>query len=123
MTFIQSILVLLLANPCGGKETTDTAEFDRDGDGYTADDGDCDDFDATVYPGATEVCDGVDNACQGSLMTGESDADGDGYVSCLSSQTLATGDCDDHDPTINPDAEEVCDGLDNDCDGVIDDCE
>lgn len=42
-----------------------------------------------------------------------SDDDGDGY-------TLATGDCDDSEAAVNPDAIEVCDGLDNDCDFITD---
>ena len=40
--------------------------FDYDDDGYTADDGDCDDTESTTYPGAPEIClDYVDNDCDG----------------------------------------------------------
>jgi hypothetical protein len=48
----------------GDDDTTPTD--DQDGDGFTLDDGDCDDLDATVYPGAEEiVCDQVDSDCDG----------------------------------------------------------
>ena len=40
---------------------------DHDGDGYTIAEGDCDDSDASIHPGATEVCDGVDNNCAGGV--------------------------------------------------------
>jgi hypothetical protein len=41
------------------------------------------------------------------------DRDGDGY--------LSYEDCDDNNPAVHPNAEERCDGLDNDCNGKIDD--
>ena len=54
-----------------------------------------------------EVCDGIDNDCNGAVD--DKDDDGDGFSVCVD-------DCDDTDPAVNPDAEEiVCDGLDNDC--------
>ena len=54
------------------------------GKGYVADDTDCDDLDATSYPGGTEVCDGADNNCDGQIDEGVtttfySDADADGF--------------------------------------------
>jgi hypothetical protein len=87
---------------------------DADGDGYRAGscDDDCDDTDATVYPGADEFnSDGIDNDCDG---IDDIDADGDGYGTAA--------DCDDTNAAINPAAiEDYYDGVDNDCNGVIDD--
>lgn len=104
-------------------------------DGYVTNDADCDDGSAMVSPDQAELCNGVDDNCDGRVDEGVStlfylDADDDGYgdtasgfPSCGSPTGAATvpGDCDDTDPSINPDAVEVCDGIDQDCDGSIDD--
>ncbi len=202
-------------------------EPDSDYDGYSVWDGDCNDNDNTIYPGATEICgDGIDNDCDdvvdescqnvgsdGNCLTGYGDCDGiasngcetdltndvdncgacdntcsishgttiscsdgeceiicdDGWADCdggpsngcetdISSNenscgacgeacppgyicvggscepntntdndedgyTIAQGDCEDNNPDVNPGADEVCDGIDNNCDGEIDeDC-
>ncbi len=89
---------------------------DVDGDGFSTCDDDCHDWDATMYPGAAEICgDGLDNDCDGN--TDDADLDGDGYMDV----DCGGEDCDDSDPDILPGAEEVCDGADNDCDGNTDD--
>jgi hypothetical protein len=125
-----------------GSHSGDTAEsgihpMDADDDGYF-DDEDCDDHDANVFPGAWELCDGVDDDCDGSIdeddavdaTTWHEDEDGDGlgggyaHVSCEAPPGyVANGtDCDDHDPEIPvPGGEEICDGQDNDCSGQRDD--
>lgn len=88
---------------------------DTDADGVTTCDGDCDDDAPEVLPGAEEVCDGVDNDCNGQSDEGF-DEDGDGVGACG-----AQGDCDDADPLRAPGFVEVCDGLDNDCNDLVDD--
>jgi hypothetical protein len=89
---------------------------DADSDGYTEDDGDCDDGDPSVRPGASEYANGVDDDCDGEIDEGTSDADddGDGFAE-------VDGDCDDGDADTFPGGLEVCDGVDNDCDLAVDD--
>ncbi len=106
-------------------------------EGFTDNDTDCDDENGDVYPGAPEVCDEVDNNCDEVVDPPESDdattwyrdADSDTFgnadvteTSCWGSEGFVAddSDCDDTDPTVNPDATESCDGEDEDCDGTID---
>jgi len=105
---------------------------DSDGDGWN-DDEDCDDGNAGIHPGATEICDdGIDQDCNGADLASQTyyyDDDGDGYgdeavVACGSQPggtVSVSGDCDDGDPAIHPGAEELCDAKDNDCNGEVDD--
>ena len=51
---------------------------DLDGDGFTAEDGDCNDLDATVHPGAPEACDDMDNDCDGEIDEGCPECVGEG---------------------------------------------
>ncbi len=96
--------------------TIDPGDLDQDGDGYTPNQGDCNDANPNVHPGTPEVCgNGLDDNCNGLVDEGCTvpvDADGDGY-------TTAT-DCDDSNAAVYPGAPEMCDGLDNDCDGQVD---
>lgn len=110
---------------------------DEDGDGVALP-FDCDDTDDSVHPYAVELCDGIDNDCDGKVDDAQDnvwylDADGDGYGSNDPGDKLENGctpgvqflvenkgDCDDQDPDIHPGMPEVCDGVDNDCDSDVD---
>ena len=93
----------------------DEEPVDTDGDGVPDVD-DCDPYDASVYPGAPELADGLDNDCDGVVDEGTDtfDDDGDGY-------SEDEGDCNDSNSSVNPGAVEVADnGIDDDCDGITD---
>jgi len=103
-------------------------DFDGDGFGATFDrlclespippytsllSGDCNDFDTSINPAATELCDFIDNNCNNSIDEGF-DSDSDGVSICA-------GDCDDLDPDIHSGAIEICTNqADDDCDSFID---
>jgi hypothetical protein len=85
---------------------------------------DCDDTVGSVSPASVELCDGIDNDCDGALdyrigpNDGEDD-DGDGFVDLACGAPFGV-DCDDTDPVTGPGEPERCDGHDNDCDGIVD---
>ncbi|MEM9991548.1 MAG: MopE-related protein [Bacteroidota bacterium] len=106
--------------------------------GYVVNSDDCDDTNASINPDGVEICDGLDNDCNGFIddtlpvTTYYLDADNDGYGdlampldTCLMTPPMGyvtnSDDCDDATASINPDGVEVCDGIDNDCNGLIDD--
>ena len=148
-------------NDCDGKTDEDNAKgctvyyVDSDGDGYgknselrcacdsnaeyvTDRGGDCNDANTDIRPLAPEVCNLIDDNCDGTVDEPGTigcglffrDADQDGYgvttdAKCLCTATypytsLAGGDCNDNNTAVNPDGNEVCDKIDNDCDGQVD---
>ena len=109
---------------------------DLDGDGYHAS-VDCNDNNSAIHPDADEICDSIENDCDGSVddqddslvdgMLLYEDGDGDGYgnpaqsiLACelLPSHVEDSLDCNDSDSSIHPDAVESCDDVDSDCDGA-----
>lgn len=88
--------------------------FDQDEDGVVGYLGqDCAPEDASVYPGAAELCDGLDQDCDGSPDADEVDWDTDGYRKC-------DEDCNDQNAAIHPEVPEQCNGVDDDCDKSTD---
>lgn len=101
-------------NADGSIDEACSLDPDNDGDGYSQAQGDCDDQNPQIHPGATEVSgNSSDEDCSGVA----NDQDGDGF-----DNTLAGGsDANDNDPSIYPGAPEICgDGKDNNQSGVID---
>ena len=101
--------------------------------GYTTNNEDCDDKRASVNPNGSEICDGIDNDCDGNIDEGSQrqtyyqDSDNDGYGSTLNTRqacvapsgyTSVGGDCDDSNAAVNPGMADICgDTIDQDCNG------
>ena len=104
-------------------------------EGYAGSGNDCDDTSILIFPGAPELCDGADNDCDDEVdeeleyIDWYRDSDGDGYgladaavsdCDIPDGYALLAGDCDDDNSSVYPDADELCNGLDDDCDTLID---
>jgi hypothetical protein len=104
--------------------------------GYTEAPDDCDDTSAAVHPGADEICNEVDDDCDGTIDVDALDAqtwyvdhDEDGFGDDLATAVRCDtpvghvdvgGDCDDSDATVAPSGTEICNAIDDDCDGLVD---
>ncbi|MFT3706354.1 MAG: putative metal-binding motif-containing protein [Archangium sp.] len=128
--------------PDSGTPLPKTVCLDNDGDGFpgTGDCGnepmvDCNDNEPTAFPGALELCNGVDDTCNGQIDEGlpvtsyYRDEDGDGVGSTKtgegckappSGSVTQSGDCNDQNPAIRPGQAETCNDVDDDCDGTRD---
>ena len=110
-----------------------------EGDFRALERGDCNDSNQKIHPDAKEICNELDDNCNGEIDEGENvancrpfyrDSDGDGFGIGDDSKCLCkadgifraekTGDCNDNNPEIYPGAYEHFDRLDNNCNGIID---
>jgi hypothetical protein len=125
-----------------GAANTSNCLCNDPGIGYSKFGNDCNDMSTQFHPGAVEICNNVDDNCNGETDESGSkgctvyyhDLDGDGFGSsndsscmCKSKQTsewiLQTGDCDDTPGSgakIHPGVDEACDAVDNNCNGKTD---
>jgi hypothetical protein len=106
-------------------------------EGYVSNSGDCNDQNVNIYPGAVELCNSIDDNCNGTVDEGcqqftyYADADGDSYgnpnsplvtssTSSPAGYVVNSSDCNDTRSSSYPGAPEVCNGFDDNCDGFID---
>ena len=148
--FVMNALILFLFVGCkketsSNKKTTDTSSeiiessenMDADEDGFSPSEGDCDDTNPNIHPQSIEICDEIDNDCDGDIDQADdsiemlvffADEDGDGFGNlnvtfegCDMPEGFITDntDCDDSNPNIYPEAFEIeGDLIDSDCDGT-----
>lgn len=110
-----------------------TLGVDEDGDGFVSSaccnatphgelrcGTDCRDDNREINPDAIEVCNGLDDNCNGALDGPSEDDDGDGFADLCAGLDASVTDCDDDCESCHPGGLETCEERDNDCDGVVD---
>ncbi|MAA80467.1 MAG: hypothetical protein CL916_14520 [Deltaproteobacteria bacterium] len=116
---------------------SDPKSIDQDEDGFIASE-DCDDTDPDVHPLADEICNDIDDNCDGRInldaVDGSvflADLDGDGFGNDDSRHNLCAiengyvelssgGDCDDDNMAVYPNAVEICNEIDDNCNNIVD---
>ncbi len=104
--------------------------------GYVSNSNDCNDQEASIKPNANELCNEIDDNCDGQIDNNPSngsnwyrDVDGDGFgdlnnstIACLAPNGYvpSSTDCNDQDRTVKPNATETCNEVDDNCDGQVD---
>lgn len=111
--------------------------IDQDGDSYSKPE-DCNDADSLVHPNAIEICNGIDDNCNGTaddsliFLVYYADSDSDGYgvgigMSLCNSPgagySINDGDCNDSSAAIRPNAVDTCNSVDDNCNAVVDEGE
>jgi hypothetical protein len=136
--FFPALAMAIALSACFSSSDTGTPDnqsIDTDGDG-ALDRDDCAPTDPTIHPGAVDVCNAVDDDCDGAIdedpdLSWYPDADGDGYGAneapygpacepASEGQVTNKADCDDANPRVFPGATDVCNNSDDDCDGEVD---
>ncbi len=117
-------------------DSADTVDACEQPPGYVSDSTDCDDTDSSVFPGAEEICNSLDDDCDTAvdedatdLATWYADDDSDTFGDSADTQEACeqpsgyvadSSDCDDSDGDVFPGADETCNDTDDDCDTDID---
>ena len=147
LSFNRDYWIVKLQQPCSLQSYFADADGDGFGDsitmilscfdtvGFVLDNSDCNDLISEIHPGALDVCNNLDDNCNGLFdedaifLTWYIDADSDGYgnnsvdsISCfeLSGFVFDNTDCNDVNNFINPGAVEICNSLDENCNLMID---
>ena len=134
----DAVFILQYADADGdgfGDILNDSTSCFEDVPGYISDSTDCDDTNNLIYPGVEEICNYLDDDCDGiiddnlSYIYSYQDADGDDFGNIEIDSLACTipdgfveddSDCDDTNPVVYPGAEETLNGVDDNCNALID---
>jgi len=132
-----TLLIFVASFQSSSAQETDVLDFlpsilagvvntDNDGDGYSENQGDCNDTNPDIFPTNYELCDGLDNDCDPASVDGSEDPQGGagcmtgqqgvcaaGTTNCVSGSLTCTA-------NTSPSVEICNNDLDDDCDGQTD---